>query len=246
MSALARLARCLSMMLRSGGGQLASTIGYGRQKLCYGIGGGAEGCSSGAMDLYTDVLMWSKFTPSEAFMNQPKGGKIIPYGTAVMAGLGVTWPTGEYDRNASPNVGSNFYTISPNVAVTHTAPSIFGAAAGRASQVSARLFYNSYSENKDSHYQTGDTVSIDFSLAEVFGAWTLGVAGSGWTQIADDRVNNVSNGIRASALNLGPVVQYDFMMGNRPAYFKAKYLHMVAGEYITQSEGLTVSVGMKF
>lgn len=228
------------------GGQVASSIGYGQQKVCYAVYPLDLNCSKGAMDLYTDVFLWSKFTPSEAFMSQSKDGRMIPYGTAVMAGLGVTWPTGEYDSAKPVNVGSNFYTISPSIAVTHTAPSIFGAQAGRASQFSARLFYNHYTENSATDYKTGDTVSIDFSFSEIVGAWTFGLAGSAWTQITDDAVHGVSNGIRASAANIGPIMQYDFLMGSKPAYVKAKYTFMVGGERVTQSEGLTVSMGMKF
>lgn len=228
------------------GGQLASSIGFGRQKVCYDVAGGGKNCSEGAMDLYTDVFLWSKYTPSAAFAAQPKDGRIIPYGTALLVGLGVTWPIGEYDRNSPINVGSNFYTISPSMAVTHTAPSVFGGGAGRATQLSARLFYNHYTENKDSDYDTGDTVSVDFSASEIVGNWTLGVTGAAWTQVQDDSIGGVSNGVRAGAMTFGPIVQYDFALGDRPAFVKAKYLKVIAGEYIPQSEGLTVSMGMKF
>lgn len=228
------------------GGQLASSIGAGYQRACYRVGPAPESCSEGAMDVYTDLLLWSKFTPSAAFTNQPTGAAPIPYGTAFMAGLGVTWPTGEYDATSGVNVGSNFYTISPTVALTYTAPSFFGAAPGRATQLSARLFYNYYTENKDTNYDTGDTVSVDFSASEIAGPWQFGVTGIGWVQISDDAVNGVSNGVRASALNLGPIAQYNFGLGGNPAFIKAKYLWMVGGEYIPQSEGLTVVMGVSF
>lgn len=228
------------------GGQIASSIGFGKQKVCYGFAPAGESCSEGWMDTYTDLLMWSRFSPSNAFEEQPQGGKIIPYGTAVLLGLGVTWPTGEYDRNAPINVGSNFYTISPSIAVTHTSPSIFTAAPGRATQVSARLFYNNYTENKATGYNTGNTASVDFSVSEIIGAWTVGLTGTGWVQLADDRVNGVSNGVRGSSFNIGPIFQYEFMAGDRPTVAKMKILHTVAGEYNTNATGVTLSLGTKF
>ncbi|APZ50803.1 SphA family protein [Salipiger abyssi] len=229
------------------GGQLASSFGAGKQRVCYSAGPAPESCSEGAMDIYTDLLLWSKFSPSKAFADQPRDRAFpIPYGTAFMLGLGVTWPTGEYSSSDPVNVGSNFFTISPTMAVTHTAPSIFGAGPGRATQVSARLFYNHYTENGDTDYNTGNTVSLDFSASEIVGPWQFGVAGTGWTQIADDKIDGNSNGLRGSAMNLGLIAQYSFTVANRPAFIKAKYLWMVEGEYIPQSEGLTVSMGFKF
>lgn len=228
------------------GGQVGSSIGVGYQRVCFGVDPAPDSCSEGAMDTYTDLFLWSKFAPSEAFSTQPEGGLPIPYGTAFMAGVGVTWPTGEYSTTSPVNVGSNFYTISPSVAITHTAPSVFTAAPGHATQLSARLFYNYYTENSDTNYDTGDTVSIDFSATEISGPWQFGVTGTGWVQIMDDTVNGASNGVRASALNVGPIVQYGFQLGKRRAFIKAKYLWMVGGEYIPQSDGLTVSMGISF
>lgn len=228
------------------GGQVGSSIGVGYQRVCFGVEPAPESCSEGAMDTYTDLFLWSRFSPSEAFSTQPKTGIPIPYGTAFMAGVGVTWPTGEYSATSPVNVGSNFYTISPSVAITYTAPSFFTAAPGHATQLSARLFYNYYTENSDTNYDTGDTVSIDFSASEIAGPWQFGVTGTGWVQISDDTVDGVSNGVRASALNVGPIAQYGFQLGGSPAFIKAKYLWMVGGEYIPQSDGLTVSMGISF
>lgn len=228
------------------GGQLASSFGIGHQKSCYGIDPNNENCDEGLMDLYTDLLMWSKFSPSESFFNQQESERVIPYGTAVMLALGATWPTGNYNSKEPMNVGSNFYTFSPSIALTHTVPSIFSDAENRGTQLSARLFYNHYTENKDTEYDSGDTVSIDFSVSEIIGNWTLGITGTGWSQVIDDTVGGVSNGVRASALNVGPIVQYDFTLKDKPTFVKAKYLSTVGGEYTPQSDGLTVVIGTKF
>lgn len=227
-------------------GQIASSIGVGYQRACYHLDIAPESCSEGPMDIYTDLFLWSKFTPSAAFGKQPAGAAPIPYGTAFMAGLGVTWPTGEYSATSGVNVGSNFYTISPTMALTYTAPSFFGDALGQATQLSARVFYNYYTENRDTNYDTGDTISADFSASQIAGPWQFGVTGIGWVQVSDDAVNGVSNGVRASALNLGPIAQYSFGLSGHPAFIKAKYLWMVGGEYIPQSSGLTVSMGISF
>lgn len=228
------------------GGQLASSIGVGYQRVCYNLANTGKNCSEGMMDTYTDLLMWSKFMPSAQFSKQSPEGRIIPYGTAVLLSMGATWPTGKYDKHKPMNVGSNFYTFSPSIALTHTAPSIFGAGPGHATQVSARLFYNHYTENQDSDYDSADTVSIDFSATELFGQWTLGIAGTGWTQLANDKVDGDSNGIRGEAFSVGPIAQYDFTLGNKPAFVKLKYLFMTSGEATPQVDGPVLTFVTKF
>lgn len=54
----------------------------------------------------------------------------IPYGLNVLLGLGVTFPTGKYDKSEMVNVSANVYDFAPNFALTYVVPSIFGEELG--------------------------------------------------------------------------------------------------------------------
>jgi hypothetical protein len=203
------------------GGTIASTFFSGGQSVCFGLQNiKPNTCSAGPMDLYSDVFVWSKFLPSADFATQPKtGGPPIPYGTAIMFGLGMNFPTGTYNPAVFPNVGSNFYTFSPNISVTHNMKSLIGPWFGEATELSGRMFFNMYTENTATNYLTGPVLSFDFSITERKGPWQYGLAGTTFVQVSPDVVNGHSlpgEGNKAHNLSMGPLVAYDFMLGGHP------------------------------
>ena len=227
------------------GGQVASTLFAGVQDQDFGIDGYGKNQSSGLIDMYSDLFLWSRFMPSQAFLKQPKGS-VIPYGTGVLLGLGVTVPTGEYDASAPLNVGSNFFTLSPSAAITYTVPSLLGSFLGEATQFSSRIFYNYYTENNDTDYKSGATVSADFSITQIKGLWQYGIAGFAFSQVEDDEIRGVTGGTRSSAFNIGPVIARNFMVGQRFFSGKLKLMTTLDGRNITKSHGFTFSIGTKF
>ena len=225
------------------GGQVASTLFFGYQDQTFGPEGTPKNeAESSPIDTYSDLFIWSKFTPSQEFSSE----RPIPYGTGVLFGLGMTFPTGHFARSDSLNIGSNFYTVSPSVGITYTAPSFFGVFFGEATQISSRVFYNYYTENDDTDYTSGSTFSIDFSLTEINGPWQYGIAGFAFTQIENDEINGTEGGTRAGALNVGPIVGYNFMVGDRMLSSKLKLMATLEGKNITQSYGATFSIGTSF
>lgn len=232
------------------GGQLASSIFFGVQKLCFGVRGGPQPCASGLMDLYSDIFVWSKFVPSADFTEQPKRpGPPIPYGTAFLVGFGTNLPTGTYNTVGGLNTGSNFFTFSPNVGITHTTKSLLGPLFGEATEFSARAFMNFYTENDASRYQTGPIFSLDFALTQRAGQYQYGLAGTGFIQVGDDRLRGValpSEGTHAANLNIGPLLAYDFMVGSQPFNLMGKWLMTVYGDdYTIKSQGLTLRLSTK-
>lgn len=229
------------------GGTMASTAFASYERTCFGFEGGKKNCSEGQGDMYSDVLMWSRNFPLGYTRSQT--APWIPYGLNVLVGLGVTLPTGKYDSSEPVNVGSNVYDFAPNMALTYIVPSIFGDQFGDATEFSARVFYNKYTENHDTDYQTGDLVSMDFAVSQQFGQWQVGLAGTGFVQIEDDDINGFTppnNGNRGKSLSLGPVVSYDFMVDNTPWNFKLKGLAPVDGENTVSAKGFVLSLGRKF
>jgi hypothetical protein len=208
------------------GGTIASTLFSGGQSVCFGIQNiKPKTCSAGPMDVYSDIFVWNKFLPSADFATQPKTpGPPIPYGTTIMFGLGMNFPTGTYNPAVSPNVGSNFYTFSPNIAITHDMKSIIGPWFGEATELSARMFFNAYTENTSTHYSTGPILSMDFSVTERKGPFQYGLAGTSYLQLASDSVygHSLPGGNRAQNLALGPVVALDFLLGGHPFNLMAK------------------------
>ncbi|KMU96587.1 phenol degradation meta-pathway protein [Pseudomonas putida] len=173
----------------------------------------------------------------------------IPYGLNVLLGLGVTFPTGKYDKSEMVNVSANVYDFAPNFALTYVVPSIFGEGTGDATEFSARVFYNMYTKNHDTDYQTGDLVSMDFAISQRFGQWQVGLAGTGFVQIEDDRVNGFTppnNGNRAKSLSLGPVVSYDFLWDDTPWNVTLKGLTGIDGENTAAARGVVLKIGRQF
>ncbi|MFT4014643.1 MAG: transporter [Paracoccus sp. (in: a-proteobacteria)] len=231
------------------GGQLASSLFVGYERLCFNVKPYAKNCSSGAKDIYSDVLMWSRYFPNAHAMNQPQDAVPQPYGLGVLVGLGVTAPTGSYDKDKPINNGSNIWGFSPNIALTYTMPSPLPEVFGEAMQFSGRLFYHKYSENKDTKFQTGDVISLDWAITMGKGSWRYGLAGLAYKQLEDDTIDGVvhpNNGNRSSVFGLGPIVSRDFMWGERPANITIKGIQSVYGNNVAKSTGLLARVSVKF
>lgn len=231
------------------GGSLSSSVFASYERSCFGITPMRETCSSGFGDIYSDVLMWNRYFPSEHAAGQTAGGMPIPYGLHVLAGLGVTFPTGNYDASRMVNNGSNTFDIAPNAAFTYIAPSIFGDRPGHSTEFSARVFLNNYTRNGDTDYQTGRIGSLDFSISQRVNQWQFGIAGTSFLQFEDDEIagaRHPNNGNRSSSISLGPVVSYDFMANDRPWSLTFKALVGVTGKNTAPASGLAVRLATKF
>ncbi|WP_434562971.1 SphA family protein [Pseudomonas sp. Z4-20] len=224
-------------------GTIASSLYLGALETCFGIS--KVSCDSGIQDIYSDVFAWSLFNPSKNFSPDSP----IPYGTAYWVGLGLNIPTGDFKKDRVPNVGSNFYTLSPNVGITHTIPSILPKGAGDATELSARLFFNYYTENPNTDYQSGYVVSLDFAGTQRSGSWQYGITGTAYKQLNDDTLNGEhlgNGGNRAALLSVGPLLAYDFKIDGKPYNFMAKFLTSAWGENTTGVSGLTLRLVTEF
>lgn len=231
------------------GGQLASTFFTGYERLCFGVDPYKKNCSSGVKDIYSDVLMWSRYFPSAAALSQSKSDIQRPFGTAVLVGLGLTVPTGNYSKDNVINNSANFWGFSPNIALTYTAPSPLPEIFGDAVQLNGRLFYHMYTENKDTQYQTGSVVSLDWAAVMMKGQWQYGLAGLMYAQLGDDRIDGIvhpNNGNRSEVIGLGPIISRDFTMGDRPANITIKGIQSVYGRNVAKSTGVFVRFSTKF
>ncbi len=231
------------------GGKIASTVFESYADQNFGIKGAPKNRSVGFGDIYSDIFMWSRFFPSGDYAKQTKTGNVMPYGLQVMLGLGMNFPTGKYHASDSVNVGSNIYTFSPSIALTYTRPSVFYDAPGHATEFSARFFFNKYTKNHATDYLSGPTVSVDFAMTERVNQWQFGIAGTTYTQIADDTIGGTlhpNNGNRASFLSLGPLVSYDFVAAGHYWNLTAKGMLALAGRNTVASSGVVIRLVTKF
>lgn len=231
------------------GGSLASSLFAGYQQSCYGVkAAGVQPCATGLLDSWSDLLLWSFFFPIQSPANKQGGVLPIPYGLAVQFGIGASFPTGDYSATRSVNVGSNFYDIAPNIAITYTMPNIFGQFLGQATEISVRGFYNYYTTNTTTNYQTSPILSVDFALTQRWDSWQFGVAGTAYTQIGHDKVNGVTitPDRTASLIGIGPLVSYDFIAAERPWSVTFKALFGVEASNIPAIDAYSLRIATKF
>lgn len=118
------------------------------------------------------------------------------------AGVDITAPTGSYDASKFVNIGRNYWTVEPIVALT---------AFSGPWEFSAKVMYDINSENSDTDYTSGDELHADYAVAYHTGPWTVGLSGYAYTQVTDDEGPGVaSDGNRGEVIAAGPAVQYNF------------------------------------
>lgn len=229
------------------GGKLASSVFLGGERVCFGMTKAGEYCKSGIKDMYSDVLVWSRFFPGADITKQTANGPFRPYGTAFLTGLGVTFPTGKYNVNDPMNNGSNFWGFSPSIGVTHTIRSPLPEVFGDAMEFSGRLFYHYYTENKDSRYKTGSVVSLDWAITMAKGNFKYGLSGLTYQQLENDKINGVNTpNTRSRVFGLGPIISYDFTSGKRPVNLTIKTIHSMGGANVVKSDGIFMRLSTKF
>ena len=201
------------------GGTLGSTLSVPFQKLCAEVSGVLEEeCSYGLNNIYTDVIMWSKNLSPERQVGP------YPFGLTTMLGLGLTLPTGTYDKRQRVNNRANFWTVTPNVALTYTMPSLLGSSLGDATELSGRMFLNMYTTNKATDYSSGNLWDFESAITQRKGTWQAGLFFSKFGQYQDDEIGGerLADGNRATQITWGPVIAKDFITNGKIMSVKAK------------------------
>lgn len=118
-------------------------------------------------------------------------------------GLDTFVPTGRYNAKNLANVGRNYWTFEPVLAVTHISP--------KGLEVSLKLMYDFNTRNNATGYLSGQEFHADFGGAYTIQKLSLGFTGFIDRQTKDDRVDGVrvnADGNRGSAFGIGPLVRY--------------------------------------
>jgi hypothetical protein len=113
---------------------------------------------------------------------------------------------GAYDVSERVNTGRNYYQIAPFYAMTWFPAKGF--------DVNAKIRYAINSKNKETNYQSGDELSLEFSGGyRVSPKLAIGINGYLYRQVTDDKQNGVKvngNGNRGSVNAIGPYIAYSF------------------------------------
>lgn len=134
-------------------------------------------------------------------------------------------PTGRYNKNDLANIGRNYWTFEPLVAISYKNPK-------GGPEFSAKIMYDFNTRNKATDYSSGQEFHVDASASYNFNPLTVGITGYYYKQTTDDKQAGIrvgNDGFRGEVLALGPVVrttfgkvpltfqwQREFMAHNRP------------------------------
>ncbi|MFL9889211.1 transporter [Paraburkholderia agricolaris] len=169
----------------------------------------------GFADVYSDILMWSKYLGDDSESR-------LPHGLTVKLAYSMIFPVGKYNTTDLTTTGRNVYYFVPNIAFTYlTQPNFIGDGL----EMSAHFFFNVSSKNSGTNYKSGSVGSVNFALSERIGRWQAGLAGNYATQFSDDYQDGTivqPAGRRYGSLTLGPVVSLDIPAWKSNLKFKAE------------------------
>ena len=118
------------------------------------------------------------------------------------AGVDTYVPLGRYDENDPPNIGRNYWTFEPVVAVTYLTENGYEA--------SVKIMYDFNTENDDTDCQSGEELHFDYTLGKKISDWSVGLGGFYYEQITSDEVDGVALNTKGRTLACGPQVSYQY------------------------------------
>lgn len=123
-------------------------------------------------------------------------------GFFVSTGLTVYPPTGTDNKNSAVNIGNNWWTVSPDVAVSYLK-------GDWNLSFKSTLDINSLSKDGDFGVTSGNVLVNDFTAARTFGKWKFGVGGFYVQQLNNDSGPPGSPvGKNIQRVGLGPDIGY--------------------------------------
>jgi hypothetical protein len=132
------------------------------------------------------------------------------------ANMPIYFRDGSWSENAAINIANPTWTFGPSAAVSYLDGNFMAT---------ANLEFDVQTENKDFapglRYQSGNIMTVDYTVQQSFGKWTAGIVGFWIYQVEDDKLNGSttpanfaglgnSAGNRFEAFSIGPLVGYNF------------------------------------
>ena len=124
----------------------------------------------------------------------------------VATGVDFYIPVGSYNKNRLANIGRNYYTIQPIISTTYLNK--------QGIELSTKWMYDINFENKDTNYESGNALHVDYVLAKHMGPLAVGLGGYVHRQLeGDSGAGAVLGDFKAKGASVGPQVRYQFPKG---------------------------------
>lgn len=122
----------------------------------------------------------------------------------ITSGIDIFLPTGNYKSTRLANVGRNYISFEPVLALSYLPKSGWDA--------SVKIMYDINTRNRETGYLSGQELHFDYNVGKSLrNGLGLGVAGYFLRQTTDDRLNGSTapnDGDRGRAFAIGPTVKY--------------------------------------
>lgn len=155
----------------------------------------------------------------------------------LVAGMDTFIPTGRFSARRLANIGRNYWTFQPIVAVTYLPK-------GDGVEGTVKLMYDFNTRNKATNYRTGESVHTDYSAGYNVGPLMIGLSGYYSKQVSDDRQNGAKvgpHGNRDELFAVGPAVRY--VLGGVP--ITGEWQHEFSSTNRPQAERFWIKAAFK-
>ena len=118
------------------------------------------------------------------------------------AGVDVKVPTGDYSKFDIANLGRNYWTFEPTVALTCLNKEGY--------EVSAKIMYDFNTKNNATDYLSGQEFHVDYTIGKRIDKFNVGIGGYYYKQITDDELNGRKvKDYKGQVLAVGPQLRYN-------------------------------------
>src|SRR5262245_32194429 len=169
------------------------------------------------------IAIQRNFSDSNAHYGDPIGTALIGWDSGnwhwnLQALLNV--PVGFWERRNLTNTGFNRWAVDTTAAVTW-----LDAKAGW--EVSTAVGFTFNSENPDTDYKSGTEFHVEGAIVRNFSKdFGIGIAGYHYQQVTGDSGEGARLGeFKGRVSGIGPVINYNFMLGKIPVNTSWKYFH---------------------
>ena len=146
----------------------------------------------------------------------------------------ITMPTGGYDKNHLVNLGRNYWTFEPVLALTY----LFD----NGIETSIKLMYDFNTKNNSTDYRTGQEFHFDYAVGYHYGPWTAGAVGFYYQQVTGDGGTAPTSNI-GRVIAAGPGIRYDAKNG---VSIEARWNKEFAAKNKTEGNRIWFNVFAKF
>jgi hypothetical protein len=157
---------------------------------------------------------------------------------AINASVAVQLPDGKYDKTALLNPSTNYWTFSPNFALTYITNY------GQEFSTYQEVDFNT--ANTATHYKSGTEYKMDWAIGQHLGNFTVGPAGSYYQQLQNDSGSGTlapgANPLAARVFSAG--LAFNYVPRDKPFAIFGSFMEEFGAE--NHSQGLAASLRVAY